>query len=236
MKRTGILAAVIALSSVAMIESSAHAAFRWPWQGRSKPAATATPARTPIAAKPTPAAPLGAEQEFVARIHDFNQREIALGNLALTRASDARVKQYAHMLIDDHTTADVMISNRARALGMGFQPTPNIAHDADYAALSTTKSAAGFDTAFLDAMVRGHDALLPDLASFKETESDHAFHAELVQLFDTMKRHRAEAHSLLDSMGQQRHEVKGTEPAPLTTPIERPHPVREKVPTTIIHK
>ena len=214
MKRTGLFVAMLAVSGFALTESNAHAAFRWPWEAHQpaapKPAIPAKPVATPVAQQPV-AVPQGPEQQFAAKIHEVNQKEIAFGNLALSWADDARVKQYAKMLIDDHTKVDAEMMQRANELRMTFPAPVAIAHDSDYQAL-TTKSGADFDIAFLDAMVRGHDALIPDLARFKEQESDHPFHAELVTLFDTVKHHREAAKELLDSERQEKHSVKGTEP------------------------
>ncbi len=216
MKRTGIIVAMLAVSSVAFAQN-AHAGIRWPWEGRNenKPAAMPTPRpvirgpvgiRLPPTVATPPAVALTPEQQFAQDIHEVNQKEIAMGNLALQRASDERVKEFGRMLVTDHTKADATFGARATELGMKLAPVT--VPDADYAAL-TAKSGPDFDIGFLDAMVRAHDALIPGLARFKEQEGNHPFHAQIADLFDTVKHHRAEAKALLDRARSERQNVNG---------------------------
>lgn len=156
------------------------------------------------------------EFKFLQKLHGSNEMEISMGKIALDRASDAKVKDYANMLIKDHQDADDKVQARLKAKGWNLagQPAVDTAaeraeHQTEMARLKTL-SGADFDKAFLTDMIADHDKDLPIVADFKEKESDKAFHDELQTIFDKMKVHREKAHALLNP-GTEIQNTSGTD-------------------------
>ncbi|MBV9945602.1 MAG: DUF4142 domain-containing protein [Myxococcales bacterium] len=131
-----------------------------------------TPAAESATVPPTTGAGAGAaestsgltDDEIVLVLHTANRGEIDQGNLAQTKAKDARVKKLAAMMVKDHTAADT--KGVALAKKVKLQPAPSsVASSLQSDAESTTtslKSETGgaFDKAYVDAQVKEHQAVL----------------------------------------------------------------------------
>jgi len=184
--------------------------LRLPWQsaGHSKPAASPTPAAAPT----PPAAPAATaareesgESAFLERTHQQLQQWIADGDLAASHASQSAVKSFGKTLASQCRSMDSQIAARQKAVGA----TPGAASPTD--ATLAGKTGTAFDDAFLTKVIESNESFLPGFATSKESEPDHAFHAVLVQDFDTMKQQREQAHTLLDETHRaERQQVRGT--------------------------
>lgn len=215
---TGLLLAGSLLASPAI---SNAAGFRWPWQGRSNPT-KATP--TPLPATPvpvaTPAPSAGPEENgevsFLRTTHEQLQQWIASGDLAASRASQPAVRSFGKTLAAQCRQMDAQIVDRQKAIGVSLvRPFGTVFGPlGQKAAIDPTlsgKSGLDLDDSFLTKVIESNESFLPGFATFKENESNHPFHAILVQQFDTMKQQREQAHSLLDETHRaERQQVRGT--------------------------
>lgn len=212
-----------------LLAGPANAEFRWPWE---KPDRGKKPVPTAAQPQPTAAAPqqqgsaLPQEEAFLQKLHELNLEEIALGELAVRKAIDSDVKHYATMLVADHKQADATLKAHVQKMGWRLnEPAPRLhspvirlpgAPRSDLPAANAKVEkleplqGESFKREFFQTMVDGHDALIPELAAFKEQESDRAFHSELVKIFDSVKHHRKEAKRLLDA-SYGRKDVRGSD-------------------------
>jgi putative membrane protein len=109
-----------------------------------------------------------ADADFFRNAMDGNQKEVALGNLAQEQAQDQAVKDYAAMMVADHTAMNQQV---AAAAGMADAAMP--AADASATADLEGKTGADFDRAYIDMMVADHEktvAMFEDAAQNAATE------------------------------------------------------------------
>lgn len=97
-------------------------------------------------------------------VHVANVGEIVQAKLALTRAHDPRIKQFARTMITHHTAAEKQeaVLVRKKSLNMvATRTSDGLQRDAKatYEVLKT-KSGAEFDHAYVDAQVKQHEAVL----------------------------------------------------------------------------
>jgi putative membrane protein len=105
-----------------------------------------------------------ADKDFVEDVAIANMAEIELGRMAADRATNADVKKYAQMLVDDHTTAGEKLKSAVEKHRITL-PTAIDDKHRDLLETLSKKQGADFDRDFIDAMVDGHEDLLDKLAS-----------------------------------------------------------------------
>ena len=110
----------------------------------------ATGAMTPDGAMGVQTGPI-TDAEFYRLATESNQEEIAAGNMAAEQAQDASVKDYAEMMVTDHTA---MAQQVQEAAGTADAAAP--APDATATAGLQGKTGADFDRAYVDMMVMDH--------------------------------------------------------------------------------
>lgn len=125
-------------------------------------AADAAAAATP--APPPPPPPL-ADGESVAVAHVANDFEIETSKLAKTMAKDKKVKEFAAMMVKDHTAANKRLTaliKKAKIEAKDNELSTALSTDgkARVEALKGTEKGAAFDKAYIDAQVEMHTAVL----------------------------------------------------------------------------
>ena len=103
---------------------------------------------------PTPAAAPNARQ-FTEQALAANVAEIKLGELAKGHAQSAAVKQFADMMIRDHTKAKDELKQAVKGSGIEEPTQLDTKHQALYDKLNQLNGAA-FDREYMTAMVDGH--------------------------------------------------------------------------------
>lgn len=93
-----------------------------------------------------------ADADFYRQAMEGNQKEVALGNFAQEQAQDQAVKDYAAMMVTDHTAMNQQV---AAAAGMADAAMP--AADPSATAGLEGKTGADFDRAYIDMMVADHE-------------------------------------------------------------------------------
>jgi putative membrane protein len=94
-------------------------------------------------------------QRFVEKASLVNMAEIQLGQLAVERAQDPQVKQFAQTMIDDHTKAQEQLKNVASSQNIPVPSSIDSKHQKLHDKLAKLQGAE-FDRAYMDAMVDGH--------------------------------------------------------------------------------
>jgi putative membrane protein len=94
-----------------------------------------------------------AQDSFMSKAMEMNQAEINLSRMAQSKAQDQKVKDYAEMMVQDHTQA--LDKLRSAAGGSESEPSLTKEHQQVSDRLSQL-SGAEFDKAYMDTMVRDH--------------------------------------------------------------------------------
>ena len=119
----------------------------------------------------------GADRDFVRDAAIASMAEVEIGRLALQRSSDANVKKFAQMMIDDHTAA----SNSLQSVASRHQiemPTEVDDKHKDKADELGKKQMAEFDRDYADTMVDGHQAFVDKLESRVDKDTLAAWKAK----------------------------------------------------------
>jgi putative membrane protein len=113
----------------------------------------------------TPRTDASLSEAQIARIAELaNTAEIEQGNVARTKAKDARVKAFAAKMVKHHGQAKTEQARLVRKLDLRSEDSPRAAalkSEGD-ATLASLKSAtgAGFDVAYIDSQVTAHEKVL----------------------------------------------------------------------------
>lgn len=125
---------------------------------------------------------------FAAKAAAGGMNEIALSKAATQQASNAKVKDFASMMITDHTAAGDKLSVIAKAKGITLPTTPDTAHQAILADLSK-KTGKDFDKAYVDQMVKDHQATVDMFKSAQSTVKDTSLKAFITNTLPVIQHH-----------------------------------------------
>jgi putative membrane protein len=108
------------------------------------------------------------DSEFAVTAADGGMLEVQLGQLALTKASSSKVKEFAQSMIDDHSKANEELKTLAQSKNITLPTTLSEKNQEDYNDLAE-KSGAEFDKAYCEFMVKDHKE---DLEKFRKAAED----------------------------------------------------------------
>jgi putative membrane protein len=170
---------------------------RQPTASQQPPAKSSMPAKRDTVSAAKQASPEA--EEFLKNASQDNRAEIALGQLAATKAANAGVKSYARMLVTDHTKANQEVSSIARTKSVTL-PTDLSAEQKSTKDSLTDLSGANFDRQFVDTMVKDHQKAV---AAFEQqtTSSDAQVKAFAAKTLPTLRHHLEEAQRLQKTVG-----------------------------------
>ena len=117
---------------------------------------------------------MAADREFVMEAASGGLMEVALGKIAATNASSAKVKEFGTMMVTDHTKANTELKAVAATKNITVPTTPNEKHQKHIDELKAKKGAE-FDKAYVDMMVDDHKE---DISKF-ETEANNGKDADI---------------------------------------------------------
>lgn len=86
---------------------------------------------------------------FLKEAAQANYGEIAAANLALERASDPAVREFARQMIDDHTHANAQLKELAQSMNVTLPDQPSIMYRSKLGLLRATQPEA-FDSQYMD--------------------------------------------------------------------------------------
>jgi putative membrane protein len=108
------------------------------------------------------------DREFAMEAASGGLMEVALGKLAETNASSAKVKEFGRMMVTDHTKANTELKALAARKNITIPTTPTEHHQKHIDELKTKKG-SDFDKAYVDMMVDDHKE---DVDNFEEEVKD----------------------------------------------------------------
>ncbi len=94
---------------------------------------------------------------LLAKLAQGGMTEVEAGQLAQTKAAAPGVKEFAEMMVKDHSASNEKVRSLAAARDLTLPETPSEAQQDTMKALHA-KSGAQFDQAYLAAQVKAHEA------------------------------------------------------------------------------
>lgn len=96
-----------------------------------------------------------ADRRFMTRAAEAGHAEVAAGRLAISHGSDAAVRDYGRMLVDDHQRANAQLVQIANARGLGLPTEPSREQQQKLQKLGRLQGQA-FDREFMQQMIADH--------------------------------------------------------------------------------
>src|SRR4051794_26713811 len=155
---------------------------------------------TPPAAPPAPPVDLSnplMAPGYLAQAASSDQFEIQSGQLALQASQNLAVRNFANMIIADHTRSTQMLTAAAQAAGVPVPPPTLL--PAQQAMLDQLRSAGagpGFDVAFKDAQVNAHQQALTLHQNYAASGDVPALKATAGQIVPVVQTHLQQAQML----------------------------------------
>lgn len=104
------------------------------------------------------------DAEFAVEAANGGLMEVQMGTMALTKATSPEVKQFAQMMVDDHTKANNELKALAREKNIELPTVMGNEYQRKFDNLNG-KSGADFDKEYMDLMVKDHKE---DVGEFEE--------------------------------------------------------------------
>ena len=155
----------------------------------------ATGAMTPDGAMGVQTGPI-TDTEFYRLATESSQKEIAAGNMAGDQAQDPSVKDYAGMMVTDHTA---MAQQVQEAAGTADAASP--APDATATAALQGKTGADFDRAYIDMMVMDHQKAVAIFENAAQNASTDEAKALAQGALPKLREHLERAQELQTQLG-----------------------------------
>ena len=135
------------------------------------------------------------DKKFIRKVARASTNEVALSQLAESRASSPEVKSFATMMITDHTQANSDLSSLAKAKGIDVRKQVDEG-DLDEVSSLSSKSGADFDKAYAKLMVHAHEGAVKLFKDEVATGKDPDVVAFAKKYVDTLSMHLEHATSL----------------------------------------
>ncbi len=132
-------------------------------------------------------------QKFIKAAIEGNLAEIDVGKLAQEKGQSQAVKQFANMLVKDHSEANVKAQEAAGQLKVEPPTGSSIMQKATYTKLKLL-SGATFDSSFAKSMVSDHESDIKDY--HKEAQKSDAAGKYAKASLPTLQKHLKEAQKL----------------------------------------
>jgi putative membrane protein len=113
------------------------------------------------------------EADFAVEAADAGLLEVQASTLALTKASSPQVKQFAQMMVDDHTKANNELKALAQQKNITLPTVMGNEHQRKYDNLNE-KTGAEFDKEYMDLMVKDHKDAIDEFEDAAEAEKTEA--------------------------------------------------------------
>jgi putative membrane protein len=144
---------------------------------------------------PAPGALSAQDRQFVAKALLGNKSEVDLGNLALKKAKAANVKEFAQMMVSDHSKAFDELMSLASAKGL---PADTAATSEQMAVKEKLMKSSGkqFDKDYMSVMVMDHEKARDDFQLESTSGSDAELKAYAQKYLDGITQHLQKARGM----------------------------------------
>lgn len=157
--------------------------------------ATLIVASTVVGMGPARAAETVDTAAMLVKLHQSDEKEIAMGRLAQKDGKSAEAKAFGKTLVKDHTAADKKVVKLAKEEKLELGSTP----DADFGGtVAKMTEASDFDAHFARMMLDDHEKALASAKSARDATSDDKLKTLLTELVPVLQKHRDLAQTLVD--------------------------------------
>lgn len=111
------------------------------------------------------------DSQYLVDQAEINLEEIEIGKLAQTKSTNAEVKKFGKMLVDEHTKSASEVSTLAKTKNFTL-PTALTEDGQDKYNKLNEKSGVDFDKKFADMMVDGHEKAIDKIKKAAENAKD----------------------------------------------------------------
>ncbi|HET6541284.1 MAG TPA: DUF4142 domain-containing protein [Chryseolinea sp.] len=139
------------------------------------------------------------DTEFAVAAADGSMFEVQLAQLALTKASSPKVKEFAQSMVDDHTKANEELKTLAQTKNITLPSTISEEKQKDYDKLAE-KSGADFDKAYSEFMVKDHKDDVDQFKKAAEKCEDAEIKSWAAEKLPVLESHLSMAESLEDAV------------------------------------
>lgn len=139
------------------------------------------------------------DAKFAVEAAESGMFEVQLGTLALTKASSPQVKQFAQMMVDDHTKANNELKTAAQQKNITLPTTLGNEKQRDFEKFGE-KTGAEFDKEYVDQMVKSHRETINKFEDQAEDGKDPELKAWASSTLTTLRHHLEEAERLQETV------------------------------------
>jgi putative membrane protein len=140
------------------------------------------------------------DAKFAVDAANGGMTEIELSKLALERATNAKVKEFANMMVMDHSKAGEELKGIAKTKNITLPDSVNADSKKAIADLSAKKAGADFDKAYVDKMVSDHKATVDMFESESKNSKDADLKAFADKTLPVIKGHLEHINAIHDGM------------------------------------
>ena len=139
------------------------------------------------------------DAEFAVEAADAGMLEVQLGTLAATKASSPQVKQYAQMMVDDHTKANNELKALAQQKNITLPTTLSNENQRRYDNFNE-KTGEDFDKEYVDQMVKDHRDVIDDFEKQAENGNDPELKSWASSKLTALRHHLEEAERIQETL------------------------------------
>ncbi|PST82819.1 DUF305 domain-containing protein [Pedobacter yulinensis] len=139
------------------------------------------------------------DAEFATAAATSGMAEVEFGKLALEKSTNAQIKEFANMMVNDHGKANAELEKLAMAKNITLPATLDEKHKEKQADL-TKATGTDFDKKYVDAMVEGHEMTLDLMQKEAKDGKDADLKAFAGKTSTTVEAHLNMIKKIQDSM------------------------------------
>jgi putative membrane protein len=128
------------------------------------------------------------DAEFAVKAADGGLTEVQLGQIALEKASDQKVKDFAKNMLDDHKKANEELKAIASRKDIALPAAPSEDHVKTIADISE-KSGKDFDKAYVKQMVKDHEKTVELFEDAQDEVKDAEMRAFIDKTLPVLRQH-----------------------------------------------
>src|SRR5262249_24386428 len=142
-----------------------------------------------------------ADRNFMKKAEDTNIKLQNLGRVIMQRAENSEVRDYAKMLVDDHTKDLHKVVELMEGKGI-HQPKnmPEVEHEA--LAKLNGLTGAELDRAFVDTMIKDHEKAVAEYTKEETSGEDPAVRDYAARTLLMLQKHLQKAHELQTKLSE----------------------------------
>jgi putative membrane protein len=137
--------------------------------------------------------------KFAVSAADAGLMEVQLATLALSKATSGKVKEFAQMMLDDHTKANEELKALAQKKNITLPTSLSDKHQKKYTEMSE-KNGADFDKEYCDLMVKDHRDVVEMFKKAQENSKDPELKAWASEKLPTLEHHLSMAERMKESV------------------------------------